>query len=468
MPVKLDAPLRWKTADVEETAMLADLQGNILKGHGRRATRHLFLEFSADKARARTFVRTLSHFVTSARRQLHQAEAFKIAKLSGGPFVAVFLTFAGYEALGIPERAPVAGEAGQVFRDGMRARAARLNDPPRQDLEPDYRENIHAMILLAGDPDDDASWTSSTVDDLETKILNLMNGAARVVASEAGRGIFNAHGDGLEHFGYVDGRSQPLLLVEDVERERDHLGGIDRWDPSFPIGQVLLKDPGSPLPTAFGSYFVFRKLEQNVKGFQAAEDALGDTLGNGELAGATIVGRWEDGTSVQISDEDGQNNPISNNFNYADDPKGSKCPFHGHVRKSNPRGESAVKFGIPVADERAHLMARRGITYGRRSSIVDPEDKPTGGVGLLFMAYQKDLGLQFEFTQASWVDNENFLQPTTGRDPIIGQGGVSTLHHNKTWGDPEGGTVDAPFGGFVTLKGGEYFFAPAISTLAAI
>ena len=474
MAINLDGALRWKTANAEEVAMLADLQGNILKGHGRRATRHLFLRFNADKARARKFVRDISLLLVSAHEQLRQADAFKVAKVDGGPFVAFFLTFKGYEALGIADRAPIQGPAGEVFRQGMRARAAQLSDPALADLEADYRGDIHAMVLIADQPDSPDSWTSNSADDMETKILNVMSEAAEVVASEAGRAIFNAAGEGLEHFGYVDGRSQPLLLVEDVQREHDANGGTDKWNPEFPLRQVLVKDPGSASPHAFGSYFVFRKLEQNVKAFSTAEEALGVTLGSGELAGAMIVGRWENGTSVQVSGTDTPTSPISNNFNYSTDTGGARCPFHGHVRKANPRGESAVKFGIPEAAERAHLMARRGITYGRRESIVDPQDEPTQGVGLLFMAYQSSLENQFEFTQASWANNENFLNSAsggaiaTGRDPIIGEGGVSTLRHHKVWDNAAGGTVDAPFGGFVTLKGGEYFFAPSKSTLAGV
>ena len=474
MAINLNGALRWKSANADEAAMLADLQGNILKGHGRRATRHLFLRFKTDKARAKKFVRDISLLLISAHEQLRQADAFKIAKIDGGPFVGFFLTFAGYEALGIADKAPTQGSAGQVFKQGMRARAATLSDPSLAQLDRGYRGAIHAMVLIADPPDSPASWTSKHADDMETKILNLMNGAADVVASEAGRAIFNAAGEGLEHFGYVDGRSQPLLLVEDVQREHDSNGGTDKWNPEFPLKQVLVKDPGSASPNAFGSYFVFRKLEQNVKAFKDAEEALGTTLGSGELAGAMVVGRWENGTSVQISGTDAATTPISNNFNYSTDVGGARCPIHGHVRKTNPRGESAVKFGIPEADERAHLMARRGITYGRRAKIVDPQDEPSQGVGLLFMAYQCSLENQFEFTQASWANNENFLSPAgggalaTGRDPIIGQGGVSTLRHNKKWDNAGGGTADVAFGGFVTLKGGEYFFAPSKSMLAGV
>ena len=42
MAIDLTVPLEWKKADRE---VLKDLQGNILKGHGREHTINLFLQF---------------------------------------------------------------------------------------------------------------------------------------------------------------------------------------------------------------------------------------------------------------------------------------------------------------------------------------------------------------------------------------------------------------------------------------
>ncbi len=116
-------------------------------------------------------------------------------------------------------------------------------------------------------------------------------------------------------------------------------------------------------------------------------------------------------------------------------------------------------------------MARRGMTYGRRNQTVDPSDEPNGGVGLLFMAFQNNLANQFEFTQANWANNPDFLRPHTGRDPVIGQNGTHPsvkLQVRDTWGDRGAGTGSVTFEGFVRHKGGEYFFAPAKSTLASL
>jgi Dyp-type peroxidase family len=290
----------------------------------------------------------------------------------------------------------------------------------------------------------------------------------------------NSNGDGIEHFGYVDGRSQPLLLVEDIKKEATNKnGGIDVWDPTFPLKQVLVKCPGGLLKDlSFGSYFVFRKLEQNVKGFKEKEKAIAVQLGlseeDAELAGAMIVGRFENGVPVILQPTDKLKDPVRNNFDFSNDTQGNKCPFHSHIRKTNPRGDSVREFGVTLEEERSHIMARRGITYGARNAEIDAEgqiielkDKPIGGVGLLFMAYQSDIANQFEFTQISWANNPKFVKDNAGIDPVIGQGENPTSQQQAVkWGEDTKKTID--FQGFVSMKGGEYFFAPSISFLKNI
>ena len=74
-------------------------------------------------------------------------------------------------------------------------------------------------------------------------------------------------------------------------------------------------------------------------------------------------------------------------------------------------------------------MARRGITYGHRS--VHPNNPilerrldllPSQNVGLLFMAYQNDIIIKFQFTQWNWVNNPNVVKRGVGIDPLVGQG----------------------------------------------
>ena len=335
------------------------------------------------------------------------------------------------------------------------------------------------MILIGGPADSPTSEKSTLVEkEIADLVAKAPASAITFVGMERGRGYKNGNGDGVEHFGYVDGRSQPLLTEEDVTREGQIEPGPRLWDPAFPLSQVLVKDPAVSDPNIFGSYFVFRKLEQNVKGFRTTEETLQKTLeslaaGSGrtfppELAGAMIVGRFEDGTPVVSQSKDGLINPVRNNFGFDKDPQGLKCPFHSHIRKTNPRGDS-IALGATLASERAHIMARRGITYGKRNQKNGEFlDEPKGKVGLLFMAYQSNIGNQFEFTQSSWANNPNFVKGGTGVDPVIGQGGIQPQNHPAGWNDAGAPKSPSLFANFVSMKGGEYFFAPSLAFFAAL
>src|SRR5262249_20727275 len=98
----------------------------------------------------------------------------------------------------------------------------------------------------------------------------------------------------------------------------------------------------------YGSFFVFRKLEQNVRGFRSALADLTRVLGPGsdvERAGAMAVGRFRDGTPIVPTTAPTPGAEL-NNFTYAaDDSSGKVCPFHAHIRKTNPRGDSPL--GLP-------------------------------------------------------------------------------------------------------------------------
>jgi Dyp-type peroxidase family len=243
---------------------------------------------------------------------------------------------------------------------------------------------------------------------------------------------------------------------------------------------VLVDDPLTDAEEAFGSYFVFRKLAQNVKGFKEAEEKLADNLGlskeDEERAGATIVGRFEDGTPVELQGVDKiPNSAVINNFDY-DKNDNSKCPFQGHIRKANPRSGNPQEH---LAGTQSHVMARRGIPFGVRTDGPNDgmiDNKPEGGLGLLFMSYQASLSHQFEFIQKNWVNRRRFpfdnngIHPKSGIDPIIGQDGgsnISTGEFAVEYGNI--GTLQTEsFEPFVTLKGGGYFFAPSIPFLEGL
>lgn len=467
----LKNPIDRESKSPAVASLLMNLQGNILKGHGRDHTIHLFLKFRATPkalSKAKQWIKKFAkERVTSAKKQFAEMEDFRNFKIIGGLFANFFLTYKGYEILGL------CSPQDPKFVAGMQASQADLADPNPAEWEEEYKGEIHASILLAHDDESELNREARIV-------LHEVREFADVVAGERGKAMRNENDQTVEHFGYADGRSQPLFLTDDIEDEQKKEPGAFAYDPSAPLGLVLVRDKNGAGDMSFGSYLVFRKLEQNVRGFKKAEAELAGKLGlkgrDKERAGALAVGRFEDGTPVVLQKKEGLSDPIPNNFDYRDDLEGHRCPLHAHIRKTNPRGETvdpkatAEKRKRQIAEERSHRIARRGITYGeRRKEPKDEpkmEDLPTKDVGLLFMCFQSDIANQFEFMQGQ-ANNEEPLQKT-GIDPVIGQSGGQA--QAQSWPTTWGGRGKRPFSfaSFVTLKGGEYFFAPSISALAKV
>jgi len=477
--------------DTVNDALLSALQGNILKGHGRDRTANIFLEFHPDQIKAaRIWIAEFADtMVTSAKEQLAQNERFKRHKVSGGLFAGLYISAAGYQFLQVaPELQPDVADSS--FGRGMRH--ADLNDPEIDCWEPTFGKlQIHVMVLLAHD---EKLALSKAVAELIAKVRPLTietnlppdhidHFLSKKIGIEYGTAIRNANGDGLEHFGYVDGISQPLFFKDEVEqdcKERVPDTREQAWNPQAELGLVLAPDYANA--QTHGSFFVFRKLEQNVRAFKLAERILASELclkgEDAELAGAMLVGRFEDGTPVTVTNHPGMiGSGNANNFNYANDQQGLKCPVHGHVRKTNPRGAGFP--GTSANDDKLHMMARRGIPYGQRDVSTEfdcqPEQFPDGGgVGLLFQSFQGSLENQFEFIQKNWVNNTDFPPVETGQqvagiDPLIGQGPTGSKRTNAwpaTWGSET--TKVLSFPAMVTMKGGEYFFAPSLTMLRSL
>ncbi len=281
----------------------------------------------------------------------------------------------------------------------------------------------------------------------------------------------------VEHFGFRDGLSQPFadLKLKDPWPGQGTPSRSRTWSPVAP-GELYLDLPDEDGAVALlpvnanlrrhGTYVVFRKLEQDVVGFRSflGRQTRGDEAAADRLA-AEFVGRWRSGTPlVRSPDTDravGENAEGEvNDFLFAsDDPKGAKCPLGAHIRRANPRDTGGRN------EARRHRLLRRSISYGGpllpSESLGDGEPR-----GLLFVAMNARLDQQFEVIQADWLNSGEFLgQAGLGRCPLVG--------------DHSGGKLDgflragevAPLTGipsFVTMRGGEYFFAPGISALKAL
>lgn len=449
--------------------LLEDLQGNILKGHGRDYSTHLFLEFKEGKEKEvkEAIALFTNKYVTSAQTQADEAAQYRANGTNGKVFANFFLSAAGYEYLGIK---PFKMPKDEPFRYGMKNPSVSnlLGDNVYTEWEEGFQSTIHALVLIA---DDDVVDVLQCVNLLSQHIRP----SAEIVHREDGFILRNKKGQVIEHFGFVDGISQPLFLKRDIAKAKVNNYGFGQWDSRAGLDLVLEKDRNGN-ENSYGSYLVYRKLEQDVKNFRVRQKVLATELGiNSELAGALVMGRFADGTPVNLTDIPTYSTNTPNNFNFADDADGRKCPFHAHTRQTNPRGDtgrigSSVNFEQSLETERNHRLARRGISYGNNDLHAYDSDDPNNQKskipsGLLFLSFQANIKNQFNFMQATWANANNFPRVAVGPDPVIAPESGTQKWPTK-WGGTE--TKEFDFGGYVKFKGGEYFFAPSISFLKSL
>jgi Dyp-type peroxidase family len=461
----IDLNLPLDLDDPEAADFLSRIQGNIVKGHGRDFTAHVLVQMGDDVPAVRRWLAGLAaERVTTAAAARRATLAWHRTEGPGEPFAMVLLSATGYRRLGLPND-QIPGPSGQFvgprdseyFQFGMKEQAGRprpFNDPPAAEWEEPYRGRIDAMVLLA---DDDEYRLSRTLDEVTAGAA----GVVEVLTTERGRVLRKKFPRGIlaiEHFGYQDGVSNPLMIRQDADAEMQERGNA-HWDPTAPLSLALVREPGDG---GYGSFMVFRKLEQDVAAFRGAVRDLASHAGRpAEEIGSMAVGRFEDGTPavptvtiVQGADP--------NDFHYDQDPAGSKCPYHAHIRKTNPRGDVPRIIGAPAEFERARRVVRRGITYGDRPDLVEGGvDTPATGVGLLFMCFQGNLD-QFAIQQEG-SDSNDFVRAGAGVDAVIGQNAAPVA---QTW--PSDGTETFTMANFVRLLGGEYFFAPSMAFLRGL
>src|SRR5208337_4198425 len=494
--------------------MLNDLQANILKGHGRRFAYHIFLQILAPKiSEAKKWMSDFAtNRITSALKLEQGRQIFKATGADGGAVFTLSISATGYTALGFTtDQLPKEQEtpANSIVRDqpafanGAKASATKLGDGKVQvDWEPPFRDNVDVLIIVADNrPDKALELANSIMSEVKAFSTILLNQKGHVLYREAGlTGYVN-----IEHFCYADGVSHPLYYKDEIEAQ----ASTRNWNDQEPLNLVLVPDPHGRDYHSFGSFLVFRKLEQDVTGFMDAEQRLihpirdSDGVVNKDLSGAMMIGRFRNGnplvTSGGFTGDVRNASQISNDFDYSNDTPpspssvpqyGSKCPFFAHTRITNPRNDITV---VPPTFTHSVRLTRRSIPYqdisrfgeGKEDFVMPTEkelndNRPANGVGLLFMSYQAHIGKQFEFIQNNWANHGHIAGRNIGQDGVIGQKSplppglpfkpaAPDLIPRKLpdqWGCPVNPSgAEITFGGFIKNKGGEYFFTPSISFL---
>ncbi len=471
--------------------LYASIQGNILKGHGRDIVKLILLQVKNPAAVAPLLAEFSQQYVRSFKQQLDDIAQFKSSKARvESVFCNVFISASGYTKLGydvamfneLMEPSLAMDDFVNVrFAEGAKSKVTleQLADPAVSSWEEPYQKNIDVMILLADDPDPPRDKTASQIstslaakpsspatslrlEDLLKEVRVTFSPCCEIATVEHGQALRNENMDSIEHFGYVDGHSQPLFFTEDITPQHA--------TSAADLALILHADPFQA--GCFGSFLVFRKLEQNVRGFHAKIEELAKSLQIDQpLMGAYVVGRFENGTPV-VKAPSSKADPLDNSFDYSVDPDAVKCPFSAHIRKMNPRGDTVRKLVDPKQPvilnpdrvrylEGTRRIVRRAIPYGIPSQ--DPTSLPDKGVGLLFMCFQAKISNQFGFLQKRWANRDRFVIQGVGIDGVIGptqQPSSTPQHCPKKWG--EAAQAEFQFSGYVTMKGGEFFFAPSV------
>ena len=410
--------------------------------------RYLMLRI-ADRADGRELVRRLHRIATSSRTPDSNDDTS----------LTVGFSYRGLEALGVPQSS--LDSFAPEFREGMAARAPVLGDVGESGPE-------HWEPPLGSS-------------DVHVAIAALSPDAARLeAAAEQAR---RAHPElpGLEvvwrqdcyqlatgrtSFGFKDGIGQPAV-------EGSGRPSTSPRERPLKAGEIILGYPDEtgelpPMPTPEvlgrnGTYVVFRKLHTKVAAYRRYLRDRAATREEEQLLGAKMVGRWQSGAPLALApDRDdpelGADPRRNNDFLFADDPRGFKCPVGAHARRANPRDAMDQDGSVDV---RLHRMIRRGTSYGPMlpDGVLDDDGVDRG---IIFVFAGAHLKRQFEFVKTQWLNDGIFIGAPLERDPLVGPNdGTSgfTIPQRPI----RRRLQDLP--PFVVTRGGEYFFAPGLTAM---
>jgi Dyp-type peroxidase family len=461
---------------------LDEIQGDVLLGLQKFFQRFVFFEITKTPAFKTVLHDRIVQRVTTTRvvqlREFqlrdHKAHGHK-EKL---PEIGLSLSFTKD---GIQKLVPGADLGDASFTSGAKAQAPSLNDPAGLStwLPQFLTAPIDGVFFVTG-------GTKVAVDAEVNNVLNLLSGSIAVSFDQTGNTRPGSQ-RGHEHFGWLDGVSQPC-----VKGLTTPFPGQELLDPGlfvfgYPGEPAVPPAPAPPRPAWMknGSFQVFRRLRQLVPEFHKflLDQAL--VLGmDPVLLGARVVGRWQSGAPLALTPAqddttlaaDPQQN---NNFDLADDQAQRRCPFGAHIRKTNPRRD------IPKTGLDPHRIIRAGIPFGPEVSDAENSAGQTQQErGLMFVCYQTSIPAQFEFVQSKWANNPGFVfgkkRPsdgspvTVGFDPLIGQkaGPAGDPQRARTTDEPipnyPTGNVRSTLNlaqDFIVPTAGAYFFVPSIAAL---
>jgi Dyp-type peroxidase family len=415
-------------ASNEPILHLSNIQGNIVAGFNKDFQTLLFLRID-DSALFKPWLVRLEPLIATADEVLAFNRLFKRTRNRrgyAGSVKASWINIA-FSHRGLSQLTDVSGFTDASFAADVFARSAALGDPSNEEAEG------HPKHWLVGGEHNAADVivivAADTLADLEAEVAQVeqllysprVNGrpvrcGATVIFKQEGRtqpGALAGH----EHFGFLDGVSQPGLRGRISHGKHDVL--TPRQNPDDPDqgkpGQDLLwpgefifgypsQDPSdmkkagpdsltdgqgnavAPKGARDGAYLVFRRLRQDVFKFHSFVNTQAAALSlQPDQLGSKLVGRWRSGAPVlRAPNQDdpplGNDDCANNHFEFEQatphtrnqpsneqctditfpespgDQSGDICPFSAHIRKSYPRDDVSQNANQYNPDEASHRL----------------------------------------------------------------------------------------------------------------
>lgn len=395
-----------------------------------------------------------------------------------------------------------------IVRDGKSSRSARLGDV-HKNRPNQWRwggtapgsDSIHILLLIfAKDIDAADAAFAKIVPDGDLVAAGLRN-------AETLSGFMDPD-DPVEHFGFRDGISNPI--IEDPAHKRS-LSEIEHAISVVKPGEFIMgyeneRDVISESPIVTddekghdvlppkgdnwdlgknGTYLVFRQLRQDVRLF---DEFLGEkhdeflTTPNVSMRdwlpkdkdkwkkwlAAKMVGRWPNGMPLTRDPQEEPEKYLpeeANDFYFADnDQEGMRCPIGSHIRRANPRDSLDKDPAHALKVGKHRRIIRRGRLYGDPYDPEYPDDGTDDNErGLHFLCLNANIAGQFESIQHDWLNHPQFGELYEETDPLLGT--RSTTGHLFTVPARPSNLRFEGIGQFVTVSGGAYFFLPGKQAL---
>ncbi|MET0341911.1 MAG: hypothetical protein ABW252_12975 [Polyangiales bacterium] len=476
---------------------LANIQGNILEPYERvRHSALALMQLPVERSARTTLLRSLAERVTTMTRASERVR------------VNVALTHRGLARIGLDEAALALFP--KEFREGMSARAGLLGDVgfPNHPLDwerlpinwPTPSGRAATVETFAVDEVDlvlsvqahkeyaagDHLWSDKHP--LHDEVCELLRGLGVAPAVPSGARVLRIEVlrrtsmDPFDHPGLPRHESQPEPHAS-WEGKALREAGQARYDNRVALGELLLGHPDKRAQVARcsdaarnpewaelfrdGTFAVVRKLRQDLRALDQLliESAASSSESDKRRVHGLLLGRCP-ATGRSLDAPAGATDP-GNDFTYAADPRGERCPLYAHARRTNPRDGGALRHAR--ADERrapVPRIMRRGFSYGSDFDSARPDHDDRGH---FFVCFNASIAEQFEVIQR-WINGGNATGLLSTQPDLLAS--TRTVHGGIRYAAPKdacpSGGLKAPTSPLASLSWGMYLFVPSRRALALL